>query len=436
MTSQFGPAIGVNAADHIIISGNQIHDTTGDGDGVCIKFGADPTGSTNVVNNSAIINNTIYHCGAQAQGGGHSGIAMEIFGSNNLIDHNDISHLGDDFSRVIAGSRNVLRGNLWHDNVPGDWAGSVAHVDGMQNWSSVGNLPVQYLLVENNTMSNSWDNDSHFALFQNYAHLDQRDMVFRYNTGYRVGDGILGADSAPTPNIRVYNNTWAQMFNGRYANNDGTIILSANSTGGKIFNNIFYNIGMVSGYSPYNYLDTSGTGFASDYNMAFETGYSGSWRAPIGAEAHNSAILNRDPLFVNYPTDFSLQAASPLIDKGGPLTTAANSGSSSTTMIVGDAGFFQDGWGGGSDNGVVPDWIAVGSASNAVRISTINYSTNTITLASPISWQAGVGIYLFRDSSGRLVFSGAAPDVGAHETIASGGGTAPSPPTRLGISGG
>lgn len=434
MTSQYGPAIAVNAADHIVIRNNNIHDTTGDGDGVCIKFGSDPTGTTNLVNYSAIKDNTIIRCGAQAQGGGHSGIAMEIFGSDNLIDHNDISHLGDDFSRVIAGSRNILRNNFWHDNVPADWPGSVAHVDGMQNWSSTGDLPVQHLLIESNVMSNSWDNDSHFALFQNYAHLDQRDMVFRYNTGHRVGDGILGADSAPTPGIRVYNNTWAVMFNQRYANNDGLITFSANSTGAKLFNNIFYNSGILSGYSPYNYFDTSGSGFASDYNMAYDTGFSGSWRAPIGAEAHNSTIMNRDPLFVSYPTDFSLQSSSPLIDKGGPLTAAINSGSSSATLTVGDAGFFQDGWGGGAANGVQADWIALGSASNAAQVSSINYAANTITLVTPLSWSAGAPVFLYRDSNGRQVLAGTAPDVGSHEY---GSGpippAVPSPPTGLRI---
>jgi hypothetical protein len=65
--------------------------------------------------------------------------------------------------------------------------------------------------------------------------------------------------------------------------------------------------------------------------------------------------------------------------------------------------------------GIQPDWIAVGQVDNVVQISSINYSTNTITLASPISRSDGDPVWLYRDSSGRRVLYGSAPDVGAHE---------------------
>ena len=57
-----------------------------------------------------------------------------------------------------------------------------------------------------------------------------------------------------------------------------------------------------------------------------------------------------DPLFVSAAatgTDLHLQAGSPAVDAGGPLTTvaAADSGSG-TSLVVDDATYFQPGWAG------------------------------------------------------------------------------------------
>jgi hypothetical protein len=116
--------------------------------------------------------------------------------------------------------------------------------------------------------------------------------------------------------------------------------------------------------------------------------------------------------------DLSLLSTSGAIDAGTYLTQAIGSGSSSTTLVVGDAGFFQDGTA-GSDlaRGVTffPDWIVVGTVSNSVQISAINYSTNTIALASPLSWSNGDHVWLFKKSDGATVLAGPAPDMGAFE---------------------
>jgi len=69
---------------------------------------------------------------------------------------------------------------------------------------------------------------------------------------------------------------------------------------------------------------------------------------------------------------------------------------------------FQPGWA-----GVPADWIRI-VASTAVQISAINYSTNTITLASPATWASGAPIYLYKDSDGTTVLNGANPNVGAY----------------------
>ena len=73
-----------------------------------------------------------------------------------------------------------------------------------------------------------------------------------------------------------------------------------------------------------------------------------------------------------------------------------------------------------------PDWIAIGTVTNTVQISSVNYSTNTITLASPVTWNNGDPIWLYKKSDGFVVLVGAAPDYGASEYEAR-----PVPPTNV-----
>jgi hypothetical protein len=64
-----------------------------------------------------------------------------------------------------------------------------------------------------------------------------------------------------------------------------------------------------------------------------------------------------------------------------------------------------------------PDVIAIGTIGNTVQISSINYSTNTITLATPMTWANGAPIWLYKNSSGQQVLYGTAPDLGAHPVV-------------------
>jgi hypothetical protein len=114
----------------------------------------------------------------------------------------------------------------------------------------------------------------------------------------------------------------------------------------------------------------------------------------------------------------SLRATSGAIDEGTWLTKAWRTGSKSFALVVADAGYFQDG-SAGSDlaRGVTffPDWVAIGSISNTAQIKLINYSTNTIYLASRVSWSNGDPVWLVRKSDGATVLAGSAPDLGAFE---------------------
>jgi hypothetical protein len=129
--------------------------------------------------------------------------------------------------------------------------------------------------------------------------------------------------------------------------------------------------------------------------------------------------------------DLRLTSSSPVIDQGANLTTAVGAGSNSSTLVVADAKYFQPGWGNGAGGGasVAADWIAIGTVTNVVQISSINYNTNTITLKSPMTWSNGAKVWLYRKSDGNRVLYGAAPENGAYEFGSD--VTAPGPPTLI-----
>jgi len=113
-------------------------------------------------------------------------------------------------------------------------------------------------------------------------------------------------------------------------------------------------------------------------------------------------VLTFDDLATWFPYDFSLQAGSPAIDAGGFLTAATNSGSNSTTLQVGDSRVFTDGYGIVGEG----DVIQIGSEA-PVLITSINYATDTITLAAARTWANGANV--------SFPYSGSAPDIGAFE---------------------
>jgi hypothetical protein len=134
----------------------------------------------------------------------------------------------------------------------------------------------------------------------------------------------------------------------------------------------------------------------------------------------------------NYSSgNFNLAAGSPALNAGTHLTTvAAGDSGSGTSLVVTDAAFFQDGLGLNAA-GVQADCIAVGTASNHVCVTAVNYSTNTLTLASSISRSSGQGVYLYSKSDGTQVLTGSAPNIGATFSGSSSSNPPPAPPTNL-----
>ncbi len=295
-------------------------------------------------------------------------------------------------------------------------------------------LAMHRLLIENNTFTNNPSPNEHFTIFQDMGNLGSSDVLIRYNTVSNLGESFI-IDNYKVQNIRIYNNTavnlglaatppshkaWSDVGASDYANS------GIGATGLKSINNIFYNTiynTTGSGGQEDTYDPISAAGFYANFNLGFNSSCTTtcSWNNPRSPGISNepNSIINQDPLFTNVDTTYAngfannliLQPGSPAKGHGGALTqVAASDSGSGTSLVVNDAGMFQDGW---NIPGVNADWIAVGSAANAVQISSINYSTNTILLNAPIGRSQGQLVWLYQDSNGRKVLPGNAPDLGS-----------------------
>jgi len=117
--------------------------------------------------------------------------------------------------------------------------------------------------------------------------------------------------------------------------------------------------------------------------------------------------------------NLALRPGSPAIDAGTHLTLANGSGSGSTTLVVDDALYFQDGSWGSVLAGHQPDVIAVGSISNKSGIVAVDYETQTVSLDSPLTWNDRAPVWLYSRNDGTVVLTGTAPDLGAFEALPS-----------------
>jgi hypothetical protein len=354
--------------------------------------------------------------------------AMAVQGDYNLIENNDISHVSD--GPYIEGAHNVLRKNTFHDTYDSDCGSNSGncHVDFFQADANVagGGLPAQYLLIEGNTINNMVGSEMHaMGLFQAEACNGQCfNGIVRFNVASHFGAGaILDDNSFATPppqawiNVKSYNNSWIDGNN--YSGNQlygGTNGFSHGSTGGAEINDLFYYPEeSLTDFNPYLAQDTALASFVARNNLGYCTGSRCKLRPKTygkGSFTDDPGNQIADPKFVNYAgNNFTLLAGSPALAAGTYLTTVASSDSrSGTSLVVNDAGFFQDGSG---IPGVNADCIAVTTVANHVCITAVNYQTNTLKLASSITRSVGDPVWLYSDSTGRTVLVGSAPNIGA-----------------------
>jgi hypothetical protein len=298
----------------------------------------------------------------------------------------------------------VVRNNTLRDTAISDWQNpGDLHLDGIETSPSDDDPDSVHNLIEGNRMYNVLDGNTHFMLLRDISNPTVSDWIIRYNTVHDIGSGfiVLGGDSDRVQNTKIYSNTVKDDVLATPEYED--LAVCSGCPGTKLFNNLFYNNVQDNGFV--FYLDGPLAGFYASHNLDYlsSCGTSCSWRTT--AFPYIKTILNKDPLL----SDMQLTVSSPAIDAGGPLTNVSASDPGSGTLLnVNDAGMFQDGFG-----IVSPDWIAVGSVDNVAQI--VSIADDTITVSTPLSRSMGDPVYLHRDSSGRRVLYGNAPDIGSDE---------------------
>jgi hypothetical protein len=323
-------------------------------------------------------------------------------------------------------------------------------------------------------------NDNYDGLYshRNFSITDTHDRERSYNLyeNNRIGhpginpnnDGSTNLVIAAPGNIVRYNYLYNAMHNNmktKYGDNYGW--QESGGTRNRIYNNTLYKNGY--GYKEYEdsypwpmalkgfryYASKDSAGNVLKNNIVYKS-YAGDHGTddiqddtsnPASIEENNwctndgySCVGSGDPMFVNPdisdPTNttlpnLSLLPESPCIDQGTHLTQASGAGSASTTLIVNDASYFQDGSWGSSQSAIQADSISIGSVANTAEIAAIDYKTNTIELVNPMTWADDARIWLYKNSNGTVVLEGTAPDIGAYEFGKL--GLAPKPPSMLSI---
>jgi hypothetical protein len=375
------------------------------------------------------LNLTINNCGGT--GAGAAGPGIELEGDHNLFDNITCSYA--QACITFSGEFNVIRNS--HFGPTSAFVLGSQHSQPIEN--SVSCPPdiaggSQHSVIENNT-SIGWgglpgqlDSDAHALVLMTDTSpsfgCGTIANIFRYNQG--MDSGSYSVQVQDSQQHYWYNNSFSntQLANGSKDLEDFTF--DPGNTNLRAINNIFSNMVRSSTTSWCIFADAP---LVENHNLCYTTGGPGTWFGPSTDNSNGydpSDIFNSDPKFVGPDTNLTLQAGSPAIGKGGPLTTAVGTGAASTSLTVADAGFFS--WGFGIPN-VQPDWIRIGPSTTA-QIASINYSSNVITLASPVSWSSGSPVYLYKNSNGTIVLTGASPNIGFDFLGGSAGGGAPQPP--------
>ena len=444
---------GFTMASYSTISGFYITDPSSPASTTCVTIPANTT-------DFSILSNTMYACGNgtymvgepwNTSGTGYGHIASNTMsygcstssapnvceaiilnGSYHLVENNTISHM---YKAVETyGSYNVIRNNTFANFTTSDCGSNSdnCHLDFIFTEPSGVTLPSAYMVIEGNTETSSLGSSA--GGYNNHAHLIQgpcagcTNVIIRFNTmahvsTYSLIDNNDSSSSGPFfYYVKSYNNTIVDFDN----QNEGNTEVFEYAPNGAEINNIYYYPETIT-EAPYYVDSTSGTGFEAGSNMAWCTGtctfQARSGSGSFTSDATGNQVVN--PLFVSYSANnFALSSSSPARMAGTNLTTVASGDSGSgTSLVVSDVSFFQAG------SGIVqPDWIRIG-ASTTVQIASINYSTNTITLANSVSRSAGNPVYLYKNSTGTVVLLNATPDMGANQY-----GQAPTPPVGNSVS--
>jgi hypothetical protein len=403
-----------------------ITDTAGNASGAC--FGGNGWYSTGTATSyNQFLNLTLAYCGGTT--GNDSG-AIEFEGHYNLIDTLNCSY--QQACVTLSGAYNVIRNSSFGPTSTAVIGSSHSQpVEASVSCPGGGGSDIpgglQHLLYENNTSIQWRGGNSHGTILNTDSSpvggCGSTSNVLRLSS--TMTSGSYSTEIYDSARSYFYNDSFSntQLDNGSKDNEDYQY--DPNASNSRTINNIFYNMTNLSNTTWCIYADTP---LVENHNLCDNASGSTHWYGPSTAQSSSydsSDIFNSDPMYVNANTNLALQAGSPAIAAGSSLTTAVGSGSTSTSLTVGDAGFFLAN--SGMPGAYAADYIRIG-ASTTVQISSINYSTNVITLASAQTWSNGAGIYLYKDSSGNIQLPASGnPNLGAFPNAGGGTELAPAP---------
>jgi hypothetical protein len=379
-----------------------------------------------------------------------------FFYIRNNSNHNEISHCTFDKAQdVNIWTGAIIYGSSQYNHVQHctfsrwGYANGPADTDHAGSLFDIGRYSVAddqsyYNLIEDNTFYYGghhclgvW---SKYCVFRNNYMHNESANVEGVNYGYRCaithgvavdrnlfeGNRFAFARLASGMSLRSSNNIF--RFNSFYNNGLGGIQVVSMpdytpAHYNHIYNNVFYNNGQQAGDPDFSggiyFMDAGGSpvGNVIKNNIFFKNkGGTVTYDGVIDPQVIQNNWETGNPLFVddessldpfnaNLP-DFHLQEASRCRDSGAFLTAITSVSGSGTQFTVADAGYFMDGWG---IEHVQGDEIQLFGTTQRVRITNVNYTTNTITLDKALTWTLNQGV--------SLAYEDSAPDIGAYEFV-------------------
>ncbi len=364
--------------------------------------------------------------------------------THNVIENNSFYTATHTILAVRCGSFNIIRNNYFSND-----KNKIMEIYDCCEDSRDNSIPTERNIVEENIFSKTGgDGDSSPEAGIQFA---GQESILRNNLFY---EGLGGINFALYPgsncnlegNYEAYRNYKNRVYNNVfYSNHHAGILTGASTDPATLFyDNIIKNNVLINNdfrleegeeWKPswwINYLNSTPVqfkpgrldGFVFESNDILTPPGQETWAIVAGG---NSPLINPptgsqrvswwqenypelftdnlevNPLFVD-ETDynFNLQSESPMIDAGAFLTKTSSAGSG-TQIEVEDVLYFYDSYGIDGEKGDLIQLEGGGSA----RIISIDYDTNTLTLDSSLTWDAGEGV--------SLDYSGNAPDIGAYE---------------------
>ncbi|MEW6515377.1 MAG: T9SS type A sorting domain-containing protein [candidate division FCPU426 bacterium] len=384
----FTHAVQINGTTHCEILHNYIHHIYGQGIRNSNYYG---NSDYNVIRGNTIMW-TGCPTGVAGQAVGANGV--NLLGTFNLIEYNDISHTLDFVD--TTGGGNIIRNNYLHDFRNSDFpdgSGDSAHVDGWQPYPYAGSYNDRNIF-EYNWLADNLEANSHFNQIRDESLLGEKDFIIRGNVGLRHGSYV--AQFGAIDYVRLYNNTFADFSLASSPKQWSTVGFTQEpwpsgtdySLNNHVFNNIFYRVTRTDTSNIIGIV--AGNQAAASHNACEETGSDPSCAVTSGIR------------FADYgQDDLHLSSSSNCLNAGQAMTTVNSASGSGTVISVADAGFFTDGQG-----LIEGDVIKVGAGS-PVAIASIDFAANSITVQAAISWNTGDPVV--------LGYQAATPAIGAFE---------------------